>query len=315
MNKSSNQWLLFGLVAGAFGGLLAQLQRSATTRQWSGAQWRNGPGRALITGASAGIGAEFARQLARAGYHLVLTARREERLRTLAEEIQARFPVQVEVLPADLDEPRDLERLEERIRALDDLTLLVNNAGFGAGGGFARNPAKPELKMIRVHVLASVRLARAVLPGMLDRGHGAIINVSSMAGFVPMPGSATYGATKAYLNSFSETLRVELAGSGVRVQALCPGMTHTELHQAAGLREARIPRIAWMTAEYVVAESLKGLRENRTVVVPGLLYKILYLVANSLLGARLIRLGMEMGIVRRVIDNTRGGDKQAEVTG
>jgi short-subunit dehydrogenase len=231
---------------------------------------------ALITGASSGIGAEFARQLAAKGYNLILVARREARLATLAAELEQAYPITAEVLVADLARPADIERIEQRIAPLKNLAMLVNNAGFGTTGNFAEVEFGPQLDMVHVHVLASTRLCRAALPGMIARGRGAIINVSSIAGLAPMPGNVTYCATKAYLNTFSEALQVELAGTGVQVQALCPGFTITEFHDSPefeGRSRSRSPKLMWLSAAEVVTTSLDALKRDRVIVIPGLPYK------------------------------------------
>lgn len=241
-------------------------------------------GLALITGASSGLGAEFARQLAAQGYGLILVARRAERLEALAEELRARHTVSVEPFPADLADAGDVQRVEQRLANDNRLTLLVNNAGFGTRGNFAEVDFDRQLEMIQVHVLAAVRLTRAALPGLIARKRGAILNVSSLAGFIPRRGSATYGATKAYLNSFSEALGQELRGTGVRVQALCPGFTYTEFHDARelkGFRRSEIPAFFWMPAEAVVAKSLAALNCDHVIVIPGLRNHLLKFVSQN----------------------------------
>jgi uncharacterized protein len=296
MSNSSKSWLAIGLVAGIAGTIFVQRQREVKRLGWQAARGQNSPGWALVTGASSGIGAAFARRLARDGYSLVLVARRAERLQALADDIRAAAGpgVEIAVLPADLDQPGDLQRVEQRLGQEPGISLLVNNAGFGAGGPFASADLQRQQAMIRVHVLASVRLARAALPGMLARRHGALINVSSMGGFIPMPGSVNYAATKAYLNNFSEGLSLELQGSGVRVQALCPGMTRSEFHSVSHSDISAIPAAAWMTAEEVVDESLLGLREDRVIVVPGLLNRLLYAIVTIPWMGPLIRLVLRL---------------------
>ena len=195
---------------------------------------------ALITGASAGLGAEFARQLAAQGYHLILTARRLERLQALASQLQAQYGRQIEVLPADLSDPASVETLAARIRAAPDLELLVNNAGFSVNDRFSEGSLTKHLGMIQVHVLASAVLARAALPAMQSRGRGGIINVASVAAFLPI-GNPTYTATKGYLVNFSRALQNELLDSGIQIQALCPGFTYTEFHATPELRANRLP--------------------------------------------------------------------------
>ena len=169
---------------------------------------------AFITGASSGLGALFARELADQGYALVLTARRKERMETLAAEIQARSPIPIEIIRADLRREDDLDQLVNRIGELDRLEMLINNAGFGTVGKFGRVlPEKPR-DMVDVHLTATVRLTRAALPGMLNRNKGGVINVSSLAAFFPLPGGVTYCATKAALVAFSQTLAFELEEIG-----------------------------------------------------------------------------------------------------
>lgn len=283
--SSKRQGILWiGLAAGALGGFVA-LRRLAASGQTSNLLETHGePRTALITGASSGIGAAFARQLAPIGYSLILVARREERLAALASELGERYPISAEVLAADLANAADIERIERRIAELESLDLLINNAGFGAPGPFAEADLATQLNMINVHVIASVRLTRAVLPGMIARDRGAIINVSSIAGLVPIPGSATYSATKAYLNVFSEALQAELTGTGVKVQSLCPGFTHTGFHDTPehkGHHRSRIPEAMWMSAEDVAAESLSALDRRQVIFVPGLKYRLVAVVARN----------------------------------
>jgi hypothetical protein len=231
------------------------------------------PPTAYITGASAGLGAEFARQLATRGYNLVLVARRLERLQTLAAELRQKHTIHAEAFAADLANAADVARLAERLAADEDLALLVNNAGFGLTGPFSDSDVERQLAMLQVHVSAAMRLTRAALPGMVARRAGNIINVSSLAAFIPRGGSATYGATKAFLNSFSEALQMEVKDSGVRVQALCPGFTYTEFHDvrevAQNFKRSEIPRFFWQTAEAVVRASLENLGRERVIVIPG----------------------------------------------
>jgi short-subunit dehydrogenase len=237
---------------------------------------------ALVTGASSGIGAVFARQLAAQGYNLILVARRADRLAQMAREIESGNGVQVEVLTADLVLDADLARVESRIAGESNLELLVNNAGFGVLGNFFQSEPEPQVRMHRLHVMATLRLTHAALPGMVARGRGGIINVSSVAAFASAPGSVSYSATKAWMNNFSEGLALELkcVGSPVRVQALCPGFTRTEFQDVAKVDRKRIPDSWWMSADYVVAASLKGLERGKTVVVPGLFYKMVVLLSK-----------------------------------
>ena len=283
--KPTSQIFWFGLAAALTSSVI--VQRIQNSRRWLAAHAQTGPGTAVITGASAGIGAEFAHQLAQYGYNLVLVARRTERLHAVAEEIlaeaaRANHSIAIEILPADLTDPEALRRVENRIAALPDLALLVNNAGFGNGGKFTEVDIQLEENMAKVHILATMRLSRAALPVLIRRGHGGIINVSSIASFLPGPAAATYGASKAFLNSFSLSLQEELKGSGVRVQALCPGYTYSEFHDRIGFDRSRIPAFAWMQARPVVEESLQGLQEGQALVVPGLLNKLFYVLLEGI---------------------------------
>lgn len=251
-----------------------QHRRKVNARIWSQKVERQ-PGTALVTGASSGIGAAFARALARQGFHLVLVARREDRLRQLAEDLEHNYSIKAEVLRADLTDPLDLERVAARLAEIHDLDLLVNNAGFGTSGYFVEAAIPSELQMIQLHIIASVRLTHAALPVMIQHGRGGIVNVSSVASLMALPGNATYSATKNYLNFFTRALNAELAGTGVRVETLLPGFTFTEFHAVHGEGRPRIPRWMWCRAEDVVEEALKGLREGREVVIPGRLYAML----------------------------------------
>jgi short-subunit dehydrogenase len=222
-----------------------------------------------VTGASSGIGAAFARRLAGDGYDLVVVARNLGALEALRDECSERHAVEIEVMAADLTQPEELERVEQCLAAEPGFGLLVNNAGFGTAGLFALSDIDREEQEIRLNVVALVRLARAALGPMTGRGRGAIVNVSSLAGLGPNPYSATYGATKAFVNSFSEALSEELRDSGVRVQALLPGFTRTEFQDRAGIDPSSVPSFAWMEAETVVDASLRALARADVVCIPG----------------------------------------------
>jgi short-subunit dehydrogenase len=238
---------------------------------------RHGGGRrrALVTGASTGIGAAFAEQLAHEPYDLILVARGRERLEELAQRLRQECEIEVEPLAADLTDPAQLRVVEEVVAGDERLDLLVNNAGFGTFGRFAESDLDQEEREVRLNVVALVRLTRAALPAMIARRQGSIINVSSLAAFQPAPFNATYGATKAYVTSFTEALYEELRGTGVRVQALCPGFTRTEFQKRAGIDPSGIPSFAWMTPQAVVQASLAALRRGDVVVVPGLTNRLL----------------------------------------
>lgn len=238
--------------------------------------------RALVTGASSGIGEAFARRLARDRYDLTIVARNQERLENLAENLRTEQHVGVKVLPADLTKTAQLRKVERAIASDDNLEMLVNNAGFGTMGNFAELDPSVEEEEIRLNVLALVRLTRAALPGMIQRHRGAIINVSSMAGMQPGPTTTTYAATKAYVNSFSEGLHEELQGTGVQVQALCPGFTRTEFQQRANIDTSSLPEIAWMDADAVVDASIAGLSGGDVICVPGFLNRVLATTVSSI---------------------------------
>lgn len=220
----------------------------------------------LVTGASAGLGTEFARLCAARGDELVLVARRRERLEALAAELGGT----VHVLASDLsvhDAPR---RLIGEVEALGlHVDTLINNAGFGGGGRFAEQSLERQIEMVDLNVRALTDLARRVVPGMVARRRGGILNVASTAAFQPGPGSAVYFATKAYVLSLTEALHQELKGSGIKVSALCPGATATEFAAAAGYSGRQLDRFR-ASARGVVEAGLKGLDRNQAVVIPGL---------------------------------------------
>ncbi len=237
---------------------------------------------ALITGASSGIGAAFGRALAARGYNLALVARREERLHHFADLLGRQFAIHCTALRADLTRQEDLRGVEEFLAAAGNLQLLVNNAGFGTLDPFNGGPVESHDAMHRLHVLATLRLTHAALRNFSTRNEGAIINVSSVAAFIPNPRGTSYYATKAWMNCFTEGLYLELknAGSKVRVQALCPGFTMTEFHDVLGTGRGFISSKWWMTAEDVVGASLRGLERGKLFVVPGLRYKLLVAFAR-----------------------------------
>jgi uncharacterized protein len=222
--------------------------------------------RALVTGASSGIGEAFARALALRGEDLVLVARSEERLRALADELAARHHVRADVITADLSDPAAPAAIVAELAARGiEIGTLVNNAGFGSHGRFDQLDGARELDEVQVNVYAPVALAHALLPAMLARERGAIVNVASTAAFQPVPYMATYGATKAFVLSFSEALAEEVRARGVKVVALCPGQTSTAFFE--GIDEARVGRAR--TPEQVVATALRALDRGRVVAVDG----------------------------------------------
>jgi short-subunit dehydrogenase len=212
--------------------------------------------------------------LATRGDDLVLVARRQDRLQALAEELDS-CGVDVEVLPADLTTEEGLAAVEHRLASsTKPVDLLVNNAGFGSSGPFAEMALERELQMVELNIVAVMRLTRAALVAMAERGAGTIVNLSSLASFQALPLTATYAATKAFVTSFTEALAEEARGSGVRLQALCPGLTRTEFHATAAWALPWVPGIAWQSAEQVVDASLAALETGRVVVIPGALNKL-----------------------------------------
>lgn len=232
--------------------------------------------RALITGASSGIGSAFAERLAHDQHDLIIVARDATRLAALARKLRESEHVDVQVVAADLTESADLRAVEKEIAAGPALDLLVNNAGFGNYMPFANvDPDRAE-EQIDLHVLALTRLTRAALPGMIARGSGAVINVSSRMAYSGavneerLPKRAIYAATKAYINTFTQILHSELAGTGVKVQALCPGVVITEFHLRQGIDPSRFPAAIVSKVEDVVNASLAGLRLGEVICIPGL---------------------------------------------
>jgi short-subunit dehydrogenase len=227
---------------------------------------------ALVTGATAGIGLEFARQLAARGDDLVLVARDTARLESVAADLRASYRVGVEVLPADLTDAAQLAtveaRLADRARPVD---LVVNNAGFGLKERFLDNPVDVEQAQQDVLVRAVLRLTHAALGGMVERGHGGVINVSSVAAFLPR---GTYSAAKAWVNSFSAWAHNEYAGQGVTVMALCPGFVRTEFHERLGVdRDSSAPKPLWLEADRLVREALADFDKGRAMSIPSKRYK------------------------------------------
>ncbi len=233
---------------------------------------------ALITGASSGIGLEIARQLATRGHTLVLVARRKDRLAALASELTATYGVRVETISADLGKEASRRRVPSRLTELGlEVEILVNNAGFATNGPFDESDSARELEQVRVLVEAVVALTSTFLPGMVQRGSGAILNVASTAGMQPLPYSAGYSAAKAYVLTFTEALHVEQRRHGVTVTALAPGPVATDFWEISGWAvqggksfETAVPRPVWISAEHAARAGIEGLEAGERVVVPGL---------------------------------------------
>lgn len=233
---------------------------------------------AIITGASAGIGVPLARLAAADGYRPVLVARRREKLEALAEELQEAHGHDPLVLPLDLSAADAPERLIEALGPDAPVEMLMNNAGLGTWGPFVETPLERTTAVLQVNITSLTRITRLLLPGMLARGRGYILNVASTAAFQPGPEMAVYYASKAFVLSFSEALSEELRGSGVRVSVLCPGPTHTEFHDVAEMRDSRLMEtLWWMDADRVAEIGYRALRAGRVVKVPGLINRALAL--------------------------------------
>ena len=232
-------------------------------------------GTALVTGASSGIGAEFARQLAAEGMDQVLVARRADRLATLGDELGKKFSVRCHTIASDLSQPEAAQRIfaETESKGLK-VDWLVNNAGFGTNGEFATLPLEREMEEIHLNIGALVALARLYLPGMVERKRGQIVNLGSVGSFVPTPYMATYSATKAFILSFSEAIATEVARKGVGVLALCPGATKTEFQEVAGVSES-VPEFTFMSAEAVVRQAIAAAKSGKHTLVPGWMNKVM----------------------------------------
>lgn len=252
---------------------------------------------ALVTGASSGIGAAFARRLAAESYDLVVVARDEERLAANALQWTEAHGVAVEVLPADLSTEAGRERVASRLQdPARPIDLLVNSAGLSLNTPFLRSTAAKETQLLSLNVHAVMRLTLAALPAMVERGHGAVVNVSSISGFgAAMPGS-TYPASKAWVTNFSESVALSVARFGVRVMALCPGYVRTELHQRAGINMSKTPQWMWLDADALVADALRDLRRGKVVSVPNWKYKVAAFALRHL----------PRQVVQRVARDTRG---------
>jgi uncharacterized protein len=229
---------------------------------------------ALVTGASSGIGASFARLLAADGCDLVLVARRQDRLNQLADQLRKQHDVDIEVLAADLGSPDGLAAVTARLTGGDPIELLVNNAARSARGSLAELTPETIDAQIRLNVTALTQLTRAAVTGMLARGYGGILNVSSMASLTASPGSAVYGATKAFVTSLTESLHAELAGTDVHVTALLPGFTQTEFHVANNVEISYLPKLAWLDPDTVAQAGLDAVAAGRPLAVPGAQYKL-----------------------------------------
>ena len=247
---------------------------------------------AVITGASSGIGTAFAKELASQGYNLIIIARREQRLKELARILKEKHETNVEIIIADLSQIDDIEIITQRLEKIEKIDLLVNNAGFGLSGKFVDTEKTKLFDMIYVHDLASFSFCRAVLPNMLKRNQGSIINVSSMSGLMIKYGNVTYTVTKAFLISLSESLQEELRNTKIKIQALCPGMTKSGFHDTKELTSFNknlVPKGLWMNSETLVKKSLAALNKKKTVYIPGFRNKLIVKISNNLFTGKIIR--------------------------
>jgi hypothetical protein len=267
---------------------------------------------AVVTGAAGGLGAAFANQFAARGYRLLLVDRDEVHLTKVCNDVSTRHGVEVECFVADLCARPVAERLADRLRQAADLDVLVNNAGFGAASYFVDTEPERLVGMVDLHVAVPVLLTRSVLPGMMERNRGAIINLSSVAAWLQNTGNVLYGSTKHFLAVYSEALQQELHGTNVRVQALCPGFVRTEFHNQKGMAAFKTrrppPERLWMSADEVVAYSLRRLDGDQVIVIPGF--------ANRVLG-RLVQMPIVQPLARwlyRYPRETGGIDKTPSAT-
>ncbi|MGV8169393.1 MAG: SDR family NAD(P)-dependent oxidoreductase [Candidatus Nanoarchaeia archaeon] len=247
---------------------------------------KNNTKTAAITGAASGIGEAYAKKLGSLGYNLILIDKDKEGLKKVSLDIKKEHNVVIGMLPADLSKEKDIEQAAKKIGE-QNITLLVNNAGFGIAKTFAETPDELLDDMVRVHVNTAVRFTRAVLPGMIKRNEGTIINVSSIAVyFKSRERNVTYGSTKSFLISFSEMLQEEMKHQKykIKIQALCPGFTRTNFMNTPhvkGRDYSRVPEWMWMTPDAVVEESLKNLKKKKTVIIPGRINKLLVFLMKT----------------------------------
>lgn len=262
-------------------------------------------GTAFITGATSGIGAAFAEALGNGGLDLVITGRRRDKIEAVAAEIRGEYGVGVEVILAELSDDGHLASLVEKIGTIRNLAMVVNNAGAGltASCSFCEQDLAVCETMLRVHTLAVTRLTYAALPVMIANGNGAIINVSSLSGFHPAPGNAMYAGTKAFIRFFTESIHLELGGTGVKVQALCPGFTRTDFHSRMGMDPEKVYKdkglLKAMTAQDVVEASLRYLERDKPICIPGLNYQLACFLMRVLLRGSLYRM-----VASRVYEKT-----------
>ncbi|MFM2102940.1 MAG: hypothetical protein RL740_27 [Actinomycetota bacterium] len=246
--------------------------------------------KALVTGASSGIGWHFANFLAKNGYDLVITARNTDRLNQLANDLTNQSKCKVEVISADLTTNAGIQAIEDRLRH-GDIEVLINNAGYGLNKSFTKSETKEETEIIRILCEAPMRLAHAALPSMIDKNSGIIINVSSVAAWIT---GGHYSAAKSYLMVLSESLHTELSDTAIKVTSLAPGFTHTEFHQRGGMKMDGIPKFMWLDADLVVKVAWNDALAGRAISIPGRQYKFLYVLMRYAPRALVRRSGLRV---------------------
>jgi short-subunit dehydrogenase len=247
---------------------------------------------ALITGATAGIGAQYARLLAKEGFDLILVARNKNRLASTAKSLNKEFGVKVEVLPADLTKPVQLEKVRKRLSdSKKPIEVLINNAGFGINKSFLVSDLSDEQGLLDVLVTAPMRLTHAVLPIMKERNSGTIVNVSSVASWIA---GGSYSAAKSYLTVLTESLHTELRPTKVKISALCPGFTRTEFHERGRMKMSGLPNFMWLSAEKVVSKSWRDVNAGKVISIPGWQYLILSSISRFGPRPMVRRIGMNV---------------------
>jgi short-subunit dehydrogenase len=247
---------------------------------------------ALITGATAGIGAQYARLLAKEGFDLILVARNKNRLASTAKSLNKEFGVKVEVLPADLTKPVQLEKVRKRLSdSKKPIEVLINNAGFGINKSFLVSDLSDEQGLLDVLVTAPMRLTHAVLPIMKERNSGTIVNVSSVASWIA---GGSYSAAKSYLTVLTESLHTELRPTKIKISALCPGFTRTEFHERGRMKMNGLPNFMWLSAEEVVGKSWRDVNAGKVISIPGWQYLILSSISRFGPRPMVRRIGMNV---------------------
>jgi short-subunit dehydrogenase len=252
----------------------------------------NDPQVAIITGASSGLGAEYAKKLAEMGFSIIMVARRKEKLAELADLLITKFNVKIETVSADLSTENGISQIVNLINNTTNLDILINNAGFGLSGPFLESNLKRDLEMMDLHMKATTLLTRAALEIMRPKDRGVIINVSSLASYLSIPGSALYNATKVFVRIFTESVAKEFENSKIVLQALCPGFTHTGFHSTDDLSafdKSKIPNFLWSTSEEVIKYSLKKIKSKQPVVMPGRINRLTRSLLNWPIIGRIIR--------------------------